>query len=1160
MLFSIGNIITILIVLIILALYRQLDRNNRSLDKVRRYTEKVTSDLEVFVDHKTQDMKNLAIEIDVHQKTGKEVLKRISAIEEGISTRAEDISSINDRINKYDKAINELVGMTGKVDENLQRLHQESEFVDKVGRRLKDAQNRISQIEKSIPAISSDFAVKNEKEFEKLRIELMSGVERQAVAVIDNVTSSANRVDEFSAHMDSLEARRDKAASETFEQIRRKLDSAVETADEQLQQLNSNFSVSLDAVLASSEGKKDELTARLESSEQSFRTHINEIGEVLNDKLVAFKDNINGLEENYQMNLKEAAEKAKLLEDDVFDSLKSYIEDRSRATRKLLDGALEELRKSTDGYRGDINASFGESQSEITVWRTKLSKELDDGSLDLRNRLGEFGSELTNKLSALTPETDLRLNEIERNNQQMIDDTSQRLNEKFETRFKDLDVSIETFREHQRQTLSEITESADKAVSENRAEVFSRIDDMIAVVNEKENQLTEFEENLAYKMTRIEEITTDIDLLENNLKQMVDRSVDEVNGNFDDIKDEMVTRWQRSSDSLSNDIQSSRQVMTELETELDALKAAAYTNVSERLKDFEDGFFDDLKDKSGLMEKQLEQWEQSVEQRLTQLGESSTVARAELEASYNDELNLKVAGLREKTSGEFVKYEQQVENYHGIVKEKLGLIDNSVENTRVEIKAQVTEANTELENFFQSEIEKTKLSLGTEIGRFGREADVNLREIEEHINSDRSRIQGLLEAQTNELELWQSRLRQQLSESENGMQEQYSIMKSEAADRMSEIRDAMAQQRGDFDSLTGDVQRRSREIQNDLEQQLKAFDVKSDEIIEGFTLANKRMYEKLDEQNRELSFTLSEIDKQQKGFIAQTRIFERADSMKEALETGVEELRSEVTRVTVQAGEIREAEKKFLAIRKQAEEISAKMSRFASEKRKIEELEDDFKRLMNISQSVEMKLAQVTSADDSLQLVQARLKELDGLQKEVEGRYERLQKKETIVDSTINGVDRSFKQLNDLDHLISVIENRSTPLTDRLDELTRRIDFLSRNKKQIDSAIGHIENIDSTLLDLEDRIERMQKAREWLAGTETRLEEVNKQAQEQVRLLGALVKDSSSKAKGSGAPPMEIRDVVIKLAHQGWTVEQIARSTKLARGEVELILELQPKK
>jgi DNA-directed RNA polymerase specialized sigma24 family protein len=39
---------------------------------------------------------------------------------------------------------------------------------------------------------------------------------------------------------------------------------------------------------------------------------------------------------------------------------------------------------------------------------------------------------------------------------------------------------------------------------------------------------------------------------------------------------------------------------------------------------------------------------------------------------------------------------------------------------------------------------------------------------------------------------------------------------------------------------------------------------------------------------------------------------------------------------------------------------------------------------------------------------------------------------------------------------------------------------------------------------------------------------------------------------------MSTREVVVKLAREGWNSEEIARTTKLSRGEVELILELTP--
>jgi DNA-directed RNA polymerase specialized sigma24 family protein len=41
---------------------------------------------------------------------------------------------------------------------------------------------------------------------------------------------------------------------------------------------------------------------------------------------------------------------------------------------------------------------------------------------------------------------------------------------------------------------------------------------------------------------------------------------------------------------------------------------------------------------------------------------------------------------------------------------------------------------------------------------------------------------------------------------------------------------------------------------------------------------------------------------------------------------------------------------------------------------------------------------------------------------------------------------------------------------------------------------------------------------------------------------------------------MDKRETVIKLAHLGWSPAEIASTTKLSRGEVELILELAPKR
>ena len=75
--FTGADILVIAIVLIVLIVYRQLDKNNRSLDKVKRYAGRVHDDLEAHVQEKVVSIKDMGIELEVHQKAAREVLKRV---------------------------------------------------------------------------------------------------------------------------------------------------------------------------------------------------------------------------------------------------------------------------------------------------------------------------------------------------------------------------------------------------------------------------------------------------------------------------------------------------------------------------------------------------------------------------------------------------------------------------------------------------------------------------------------------------------------------------------------------------------------------------------------------------------------------------------------------------------------------------------------------------------------------------------------------------------------------------------------------------------------------------------------------------------------------------------------------------------------------------
>ena len=135
-------------------------------------------------------------------------------------------------------------------------------------------------------------------------------------------------------------------------------------------------------------------------------------------------------------------------------------------------------------------------------------------------------------------------------------------------------------------------------------------------------------------------------------------------------------------------------------------------------------------------------------------------------------------------------------------------------------------------------------------------------------------------------------------------------------------------------------------------------------------------------------------------------------------------------------------------------------------------------------------------------------------------------------------------------------------LPDRVVELRRSVDALVEDKARVEDAVEKLSGLGQAIADAEKRIAEVQKAREWIARAETRLEEIDRRAQEQLKLLSTLLKDEegSGSRRERGAPPTSVQDTVRKLARQGWNADEIARAVKISRGEVELILELGVKK
>ena len=255
MIFSFGNLLSIVIVLIILIIYRQIDRNNRSLEKVKRFSDRMKDELAKSVEEKTSDMKNLAIELQVNMKAGKEVLKRIRDVEDGLHERAEGIEEIRKKIDGYDHALEELVSMTARVDENLKRIQAESMFVDKVGKRITVSSENLKKVEQEITQVAEKFRQENHKGLQSLRDEIAKSTEQRIREMAAGVQASEKKVKDFSVYVTRLESRADQMQSQVLAGLEKSIEQFELDAKAKRSGLLSQYVASLNKLLSEADAK-----------------------------------------------------------------------------------------------------------------------------------------------------------------------------------------------------------------------------------------------------------------------------------------------------------------------------------------------------------------------------------------------------------------------------------------------------------------------------------------------------------------------------------------------------------------------------------------------------------------------------------------------------------------------------------------------------------------------------------------------------------------------------------------------------------------------------------------------------------------------------------------------------------------------------------------
>ena len=1127
--------------------------------------------------------------------------ERVKSAESLLDTRSEQLNSqLHEFEASLSSSIDEIAAKTGTslagIEENTStRISAVSDLLASQSTGIQDEIDRITVGNKNALA---DITAETESAISNLGADLDKKLQTAADLAESRHAELEERITLMAAELEKSLSGVSAGSSASLESLSSEINASVAAFEEEfrnhLRELSEGTEMRITAITDSVEAKTAELdkssAEKFSSISMQVENEAAKITDATTEKITEMAESIES----------RTAELEKIL-DEKNTAISDRLETESARITEYTNATLTEINNLVDTQ----TVALGKNLDEKT---TALSDRFDTETAriaeDTRTKLESVTQHVNVETEKLAAHTDVKLTEITDLVNSQTAALENTLDEKTAAVSERLNTEIAKLSENTDTSISEITgavETVSAQTEQKLVELTAKTDSLVTKTTESvEQRLESYAGDVGYRLSQFDSLIGDAEQLDAQLRIAMQNTEKRVTDGFDHYMQEQEGRQDTFEKKLNerDEVLSSR--MQTLENELNELKTRAYENVSAKLKVFEDDFFGDLSKRSDNITAALERWKTDVDERLESLSAESESARKDTEAAYTLELKERLANIAEQYRGQTAKLEEQISAVENELRSKITASDQSILTFVEQFRSEFAQALETANLHTQNELDAQTLAVQETMRTQQREVDTRTREFLASIENARTESETVLEGIRNDFAAWQSKNEQQFAEAgrlfeekltkfdadatrsmadvEAGWQTNYRDFTASTAEERQQLADSVESLKNDlaaanvdfdkrlkaalaefntaYEEMNNVTERTVRETNSETEKAVRLLKTQLQEIRGEVEDTKATLFQKIQADTGSLGQTLEEIDRKQKAFIAQTRIFDRADELKAALESGIESLKNELSRLDVYRDTMNTLEQQYTKVRKLDEEATQKVTRFMTEKKRIDILETDFGKLLGLSDSIDKKISELTVVNDDLQQSQVQIRRFEESIADANTRYDRLEKKSAVLDQTVTGIDKAFENLKELETAVSGYRSELAGVPAQLETMKQSLDTLLENREKTAIAVEKLGSLDDVLSDIEKRMDKMQSSREWLARTETRLDEVSKQSQDQLKLLGDLLKEESPAKKTRGAPPIGVRENVVKLAHQGWKVDEIARALHLSRGEVELILEL----
>lgn len=1073
--------------------------------------------------------------LEKNRVSGEKLLGDLEEMVEQLDSRNKEISDIYGRLDEIDSRMSKLSTLGKEAEASLEELSSKHKFVQSLSKLIHREESRINGIEKRLPEIESGFSTRNEESLKAVYQAVSQESNAYLKTIQEEFSTVKSGVEQFTVEMRSFEAQQKIFAKQNLDQFQSEITQKIQKEEIAHEDLIRRFKGKIEELHQKMASDSDLLSEKLKKLNHKIDLKLSETDTELNNKLTQFKRKSNEIESKYQNNMNAIVERTKELDDEIFTTLRIEIEKKAAKTEKEMLVGIEGVRTHLLNSNEELIKMFGDMRSEIALQKQESSKKIEELHINVGREIKGLENEIQNQMGQLNESTktayldaDRKMASFQEKNRQLLEQSRKQFDSQFDQMNQNIDKTINGFNDQIQKFSTTALKEYNRVQGEvNRKAVQLELN-ATKRLEKMESHLNDFEKMLAFRKNNLSTIPAQIDELASSLRNYMEQEASNVREDFVRFSRDLENQREIEKKTASSLFGDFRKSMAAIESDIDRIKSEAAQNVSTKLGLLEDDFFADIKNRTEAMSEKIQDWQKNVAKMMDHITDEGKKDRQRIEDKYHSDL-----ALSEKNS--------------------IKLFDERLKEQGSLFLSKITTQQKAYDEKIQGVIKKFELA---------------------HANVD-ERVKETQE----ELTVWQEKIIQDVKNKKAEVFSDIVALKSEANENINKIKELFIAQKNTLTSehktLLEDYQTQVFQLGDRINQVSQEFEKRGVQIDSAITASDQALKNSLKEIRGEmveaqrnleiriadavdhLQTNVSSINNKIQEFLSQTKLFDRADSLKARLKEEIDLLRASIGDCENRRKELKETDKEFDRIRKIEADLSNKLNNMAAQRRKIEEMDIDFQRLLDISINVDDRIKRIGDRSDFLQTLEVQLRHLDELENDIADKYTRLDKKQNVIDKTLSGVDTNFEQMGKIEERFKKVQKAFLAFLEDLKNVNNRITILSNNKHDADLAVEKLKEFDKTMQEMETRMEDMQKARTWLAETETRLKGIYEGTQDQMKLLSSIMKTTGKEMKG--ATTLGNKELVLRLSAQGWDKNDISKTTGLAISEIEMILEIAAK-